>query len=680
MNRLRVCLDSLFQRGQFPQIVFLFLICCTTVQIPAQVAWHTVGPAGGDARAFAAVPGQPDHLYLGTTHSWIYESLDQGASWHRLARLDSSDGLILDHIVVDSMNPAILYVAAWKADRPDGGLWVSRDTGKTWSEAEGLRGQSIRAFAQAPSDPRTLFAGTLEGIFRSSDAGVSWTLISPPGSREIHEVESLAVDPVDPDIVYAGTWHLPWKTVDGGKSWRNIKEGLIDDSDVFSIIVDPAQPRIVYASACSGIYKSESAGKVFRKIQGIPSTARRTRVLMQDPVSREVLYAGTTEGLYKTVDAGKSFQRMTGPDVIVNDVFVDPRNPNHVLLATDRGGVLSSQDAAANFTPANEGFSARKVEALLVDRTNPARLFAGVVNDKSLGGVFVSTDGGTGWEQIGEEPGGGLDGRDVFVLAQAQDGTVVAGTNHGIFALDAGTAEAPVASWQPRNTIANTIVKTATETHLGKRVNVEKQAKAPVIELASRVNALDVSGDVWLTASSFGLLTSRDQGASWQGGPVMGLGEYLSVSVSGKLMAAARPDGVVWSSDGGATWMPMGIPVMLTRIHRVAFSPDGTLWLGAREGVYFTRDKGKKWLWIERLPFRDIDDLYYDLTLDRVLVSSRSSDQVYSIDPKTLKWKFWQTGYRIGLIRAAGERLVAASLYDGVLVEPQAAEAEPGQK
>jgi hypothetical protein len=223
---------------------------------------------------------------------------------------------------------------------------------------------------------------------------------------------------------------------------------------------------------------------------------------MQDPENRDVVYAGTTEGLYKTVDGGRSFQRMTGPDVIVNDVFVDPRDSNHVLLATDRGGVLSSRDAAAGFVPANAGFSGRKVEALLVDLGNPARLFAGVVNDKSYGGVFVSTNGGAGWERIGDGQGGGLDGRDVFALAQAADGTLLAGTNHGIFALDAGTAESPTATWQPRNTIANTIVKAATETHYGKRINVEKQVQAPVIELESRVNALDASGDAWLAATA----------------------------------------------------------------------------------------------------------------------------------------------------------------------------------
>ncbi|MGA3049552.1 MAG: transcriptional regulator [Terracidiphilus sp.] len=677
MKHLRKLPEPLSLRGSFFVAVFVLLLEMAGGKLHAQTSWNAVGPAGGDARAFASVPGQPSHLYLGTTNSWIYESLDEGGSWHRLAKLDPAEDLVVDNILVDSANVSVIFAGGWRAGKRDGGLWVSGDSGQHWKAVDDLRGQSILSLVQAPSDAKILFAGTLEGVYRSEDSGVTWKQISPEGSKEIHEVESLAVDPENPEIVYAGTWHLPWKTEDGGANWNNIKKGLIDDSDVFSIIIDPQKPRTVFLSACSGIYKSESGGELFRKIHGIPATARRTRVLMQDPENLEVVYAGTTEGLYKTVDGGRTFKRMTGPDVIVNDVYVDPGDSNRVLLATDRGGVLVSQDAGASFTASNAGISGRKVETLLVDRNDPERLYAGVVNDKNYGGVFVSANGGTAWSQIGDGPGGGLEGRDVFTLVQAQDGTVLAGTSHGIFALSTQGADP---TWQPRNTIANTLEKTATETLYGKHVNVEKQVKAPVIELASRVNALDVSGDVWLACTSYGLLTSKDQGASWQGGPVMGSGEYLSVSVQGTMMAAARPEGVVISKDSGATWMPMQIPTMLTRIHRVAFSADGTLWLGAREGVYFTHDLGKNWLWIERLPFRDVDDLYYDAHRDKVLVSSRTSDQVYIIDPKTLNWKWTQTGYDIEQIRAAGERMVAASMYDGVLVEEQAAGMEMGQR
>jgi photosystem II stability/assembly factor-like uncharacterized protein len=679
MSRSRMSLEFLCLCRAFALAAAIFLAASSRTTLPAQSLWSAVGPPGGDARTLTAVPGQPGHLYLGATNSWVYETLDQGVSWHRLSRVEPSEELVLDNLLVDAANPAVLYAGGWRAEQRDGGLWVSRDGGRQWKIVEALRGQPVFSLAQAPSNHSLFFAGTLEGVFRSSDAGVSWKLISPPGSHEIHEVESLAIDPADPNIIYAGTWHLPWKTSDGGKTWKNIKKGVIEDSDVFSIIVDSVKPRIVFLSACSGIYKSVDGGDLFHKIEGIPASARRTRVLMQDPEKHEVVYAGTTEGLYKTIDRGKTFKRMTDPDVVVNDVFVDPANSDRVLLATDRGGVLESNDGGSSFMPANQGFSGRKVSALLVDGGNPERMFAGVVNDKSYGGVFVSKDGGAGWDQIGDGSGGGLDGRDVFVLAQAADGTVVAGTSHGIFALASDSAgSAPI--WQPRNTIKNTVMKAVVETHQGEHVNVEKQVKNPAFELESHVNSLDVSGDVWLASSGFGLLTSHDQGASWQGGLVMGSSAYLSVTAQGSLMAAARPDGVVWSTDSGMTWMPMGIPTMLTRIHRVALSADGTLWLGAREGVYFTHDKGKTWLWFERLPFRDVDDLYYDAALDKVLVSSRTSDQIFVIDAKTMNWKLWRTGYNIALVRMAGDRLVAASLFDGVLVQPQDAQAQTAQK
>jgi photosystem II stability/assembly factor-like uncharacterized protein len=701
MSRLKCVRNHERRFGVTAQIFLLIALLFGAVCLPAQRAWTVVGPAGGDARAFAAFPGEPKHLLLGTTNSWLYDSTDEGANWHRLTKLGSDDGFVLDSIIVNSADPAAIYVGAWK-NSTDGGLWVSHDRGKSWSEPAQLKGQPVHALAEAPSDPKILYAGTLEGVFRSSDGGTTWAQISPPDSHEIHEIESLAVDPGDPDTVYAGTWHLPWKTTDAGKTWHNIKQGLIVDSDVFSIIVDPERTHTVYLSACSGIYKSENAGTLFRKIQGIPSEARRTRSLMQDPEKRDVVYAGTTEGLYKTVNAGKDFTRMTDTDVVVNAVYVDPGDSNRVLLATDRGGVLTSEDGGETFKSSNQGISERKVAAVLVDKDNPELLYAGVVNDKKYGGVFRSSDGGGHWEQLGT----GLDGSDVFALAETKDGKVVAGTGHGIFVLgDAnsqaqgqapaddpppatgatsaatGGSVAPAASdpaaapaaltWQPRNNIVNTVEKTITQTHMHTKVNIEKQVQAPAIQLQSPVNALDVSGDVWVAATGYGIVTSHDQGASWQGGPVMGEGDYLSVTVQGNMMAAARADSVVLSKDAGQSWWPMGLPTMLTRIHRVAFSPDGALWLGAREGVYYSRDLGKSWMWIHRLPFRDVDDLSYDGALKRILVSSRTSDQVYAIDPKTMTWDYWQTGYDIVLIRAAGDRLVAASLDDGVLVGPK---------
>jgi photosystem II stability/assembly factor-like uncharacterized protein len=677
-----------WRRVSVAPVLIALVALASTASVSAESAWNAVGPAGGAARAFASVPSHPNHLFLGTTTGWIYESLDGGASWHHLARLGSSGDLIIDHIVVDAADPHTVYAAGWWPDRDGGGLWISHDSGRSWTQASGLHGQSIRSFVQAVSDPKMLFAGTLQGVFRSDDAGATWQQISPVGDREIHEIESLAVNPQNPDIIYAGTWHLPWKTADGGKTWHSIKRGILVDSDVFSIVIDPQHTKTVYLSACSGIYKTEDGGLLFHKIAGIPLSADRTRVLRQDPNNLDVVYAGTTEGLYKTINGGRTFHRMTGPDVIVNDVFIDPNDSKRVLLATDRGGVMASDNAGESFTESNEGISGRKVEALLVDRKDPERMFAGVVNDKNYGGVFVSSDGGASWTQIGH----GLEGLDVFALAQTKDGTVLAGTSDGIFALPSaggsdsaledppGDAPSTAIAWKAINTLANTSLKVATKKINGVRVNVEVKVKDPVASLDARVTALDASGDVWLASSTLGLFTSKDAGKTWQGGPVMGAVDYQSVTAHDGILAAARPEGIVESTDGGQTWMPIITPRMLTRIYRIAFTPDGALWVGAREGVFFTPDLGKSWKWLERLPFRDVNDLSYDPAIHKVLVSSEVSDQIFAINPKNITWSWWQTGYDISLIRAAGQRLVAASMDDGVVVEPQPVGMESSSK
>ncbi len=399
--------------------------------------WFPLGPFGGDARSFATDPADSRHLFLGTATGWIYDSRDGGEHWTRVAQISKRNDLVIDHILADRTNPKRLIVGAYTVDHlGDGGIFISENYGKDWYSQAEMRGQSVRSLARSVSDPKEIVAGTVSGgIFRTKDNGIHWQRISPEGSTEIKEVQSIAIDPTDPDVIYAGTWHLPWKTTDGGATWSNIKEGIIDDSDVFSIIVDPKDPKIVYASACSGIYKSANGGEMFHKVQGIPSTARRTRKLEQDPGNLDIVFAGTTEGLYRTQDAGEKWDRITAANVIVNDVYVDPKNSSHVLIATDRGGVYRSEDAGGTFETSNEGFSARQVTAYTADSQITGRVYVGVVNDKSTGGVFQSTDGGVRWQQQSD----GLGGRDVFSLLSLGDGTLLAGTGHGVFRLQEGT-------------------------------------------------------------------------------------------------------------------------------------------------------------------------------------------------------------------------------------------------
>src|SRR5205814_2210868 len=99
---LRICLNVNVVVRLVPAILVLFVL--TFWPLHAQSPWLAVGPDGGDARSVTAVNGDPSHLYMGAINSWIYESTDAGASWRRLAKLDSADDLVVDHIFVDPGN------------------------------------------------------------------------------------------------------------------------------------------------------------------------------------------------------------------------------------------------------------------------------------------------------------------------------------------------------------------------------------------------------------------------------------------------------------------------------------------------------------------------------------------------------------------------------------------------
>jgi photosystem II stability/assembly factor-like uncharacterized protein len=622
------------------------------------VSWFPLGPYGGDARSFASDPHDSAHLYLGTANGWIYDSRDGGGHWTRLSQIDKRNDLILDHILPDAREPKRLIVGTWVADHPDGGIFISDDGGKTWSDVAAMRGQAVLSLARAPSNPDILVAGTLKGVFRSEDNGKQWNQISPLGSTEIHEIESLAIDPKNPAVIYAGTWHLPWKTIDGGAHWTNIKKGIIEDSDVFSILVDPAQPQIVYASACSGIYKSTDAAELFKKVQGIPSSARRTRKLEQDPEHLQTVYAGTTEGLYRTLDGGQFWDRVTPPDVIVNDVYVDPKNSGHVLLATDRGGVLLSDDFAATFHESNTGFSSRQVVAYAADPIHPAILYAGVVNDKVAGGVFRSMDGGVRWSQNSV----GLGGRDVYSLGPTPAGVLLAGTTHGIFKLK-DEVWVDTGHWTKGSAAARRI---------SREMEARTSGHGPLSTMDTVVYSL-VSDriDTTYAGTSSGLLRSIDDGASWAPVSSLEMGEVRFFALEKNVQVAANLKRLEISLDNGAKWSTVGLPSALTQISAVAIDANRNLWLGGREGVFFSSNQGLSWNLIHNLDLSQVDGMYFDPAGDRILLTTAVSTMIFSIKVADHKVSYWDTGWKLRFARPVGDHLVGVTLYDGIVVQPK---------
>jgi photosystem II stability/assembly factor-like uncharacterized protein len=590
-------------------------------------AQPTIGPEGGDVRTFAYDPQNPDHILLSTSAGQMFSSNDNGKTWSRFAHIGEGGEYVLDHIYFHPLDPRIIYVAAWSVNGENGELFRTEDGGRSWSSLKDLKGKSIRSLTIAASNPKMIVAGTLDGVYRSDDGGKKFARISP---ENIHNVQSLAVDPKDANVIYAGTWRLAYKTSNGGESWQKLDKGMDEDSDVFSIAIDPKTPSTIYASACTGVYKSSNGGQLFKKVEAIPVNSRRVRVIKQDPTNRSVVYAGSTTGLWKSVDSGLKWRRVSAANLIINDLMIDPRNSKRVLLATDRSGVMASNDGGLTFLASNSGFAHREIRALLLDKSQSETMYAGVVNDKSFGGAFVSADGGSHWTQINR----GLNGSDVFALAQDANNQLVAGTNNGLFRMEPSTrtwtSVFTTASWHPY------------------------------------VTDLHIDGDNWFAGTTTGLLYSHDGGRSFQVQRNSAKEPFTMIRNSGSRIAAAGYRELLTSRDNGRTWGRMESPAV-SLMTGMILDQNGLLWVSSPQGLFHEKAKGGWETVSTNLPEAGIKALTYDQNLHRMFAVADSSNEVFA-STDGLNWtSVYEGAYAVHKVVPAGDTLLVVTKYDGIV-------------
>ena len=407
--------------------------------------WRPTGPPGGDVRDLVVDPNNADRFYFGTLDGQIYTSADGGKRWDLLYNFNRPR-LFVDHIIVDPRDSRVLYVAAHRHKEP-GGFFKSKDGGRSWRESPELKKEALHSMTQSKAEPDVLIVGTFHGIFRSNDAGESWIQLPTSSTTGLLHVESLAIDPRTSDIIYAGTWYLPYKSTDGGQTWKSIRNGIIDDSDIFAIDIDPRDPNHVIASACSGIYETKNAGESWRKVQGIPSQSRRTRAILQHPSVPGLVFAGTTEGFWRSERGGDadSWMVTTSRQLEINSITVHPSRPEVVYIGTNNYGVMVSHDGGKSFLPTNGGYSGRFANAIVSDRETPNRVYAATINTATGGGfLFVSNDNGESWRPSMRNMPSRL--ITYSILQDQQDANIIyLGTNLGVYrSTDRGTSWAPI--------------------------------------------------------------------------------------------------------------------------------------------------------------------------------------------------------------------------------------------
>jgi photosystem II stability/assembly factor-like uncharacterized protein len=162
------------------------------------------------------------------------------------------------------------------------------DTGQVWTRIGITADSSTTTLTIDPKTPTTLYAGTEEGVFQSTDGGGNWSQVGNDLMTPA-DVSVLAIDPVTPTTLYAGTnGSGVFKSTDGGASWREVNSGLKDANRryVRGFVIDPVMPTTLYAGTDDGVYKSTDGGNNWSQANvGLPKSTIGALTLPKAPLA-----------------------------------------------------------------------------------------------------------------------------------------------------------------------------------------------------------------------------------------------------------------------------------------------------------------------------------------------------------------------------------------------------------
>ena len=229
------------------------------------------------------------------------------------------------------------------------------------------------------------------GLHRSTDGGESWRILT---SWETMEVLSVVPHPVDPAIIYIATPWGVYKTVDDGDNWVETMKGMrrwyVED-----LVMDMRDAETLYAGSEDDLYRTTDGGELWEPmgVGGSPVLA-----LMQHPVLQDLFFAGVEEGGIRfSTDAGATWQGAKGLEGMSVYAIAASADGKDLYAAGWETGLCRSQDNGRSWTMIWDHPDVEGIFCILVDPSDPARIFVGTDGD----GVFESDDRGTSWRHAG---------------------------------------------------------------------------------------------------------------------------------------------------------------------------------------------------------------------------------------------------------------------------------------
>jgi len=357
--------------------------------------WRSIGPyRGGRTRGVAGVPSQPNVFYIGVCNGGVWKTNDYGRTWQPI--FDDQPTGSIGAIAVAASDPNIVYIGSGEGlHRPDlsvgDGIYKSTDAGKTWTHL-GLRdGQQIPQLAVDPRDPNKVFAAVAghpygpnkeRGVYRSTDGGQNFQKVLPAADDENIGASDVLIDPSNPEIVYATLWEAregPWEN----GAWNG---------------------------AGGGIFKSTDGGQTFTQLAGgLPKDIIQAHIAIAESNPNRLIASVASKpnslGLYRSDDAGATWAQITTDPrpagrIGGGDLSVPRFNPKDADMVIVTSTVTwKSTDGGKTWTGFRGAPGGDDYQNLWINPNNPQTMI--MVSDQ---GAIVTVNGGETWSSWYNQP------------------------------------------------------------------------------------------------------------------------------------------------------------------------------------------------------------------------------------------------------------------------------------
>ncbi len=562
----------------------------------------------------------------------------------------------VEALALDPNNPKTVYAAT------PNGIFKSTDGAETWvRKSKGTEDIHALCVAIDPKTPATLYVGTYgDGLFKSTDGAETWKAVKPTGSGDLYalgryRVKHVAVDPLNPKNLMFTSTHV-YKSTTGGATATNV--GLGSSTGVGSVTFDPKNPKVVYAAG-GDLMKTTDFGATWSRLDfGVPSPAQ-ARVVAVHPTSGEVLLGA--QGLFKSTDAGSTWKaagRGLQERARIFAIAWDPTDAGNVYVAaslksSDEASVWHSTDGGATFQDVGKDLPYEKVSSLAMDPSNPRVLYAGT----TFSGVFKTTDGGATWNEksVGFESGF----RTIRAVAAAGPGTLFATTFGAVYrTTDDGKTWRRLRAGLPKG--------------VDYRFLAAGGAEKPAV----------IAG-----AEGSHLVRSTDGGETWETAPRSAHLRCVAPDPTNpRAFYFCAKDGAVFRGGDGSDWRSVSDAGGAT-FTALAIDPQNSqnVFAGTYGGLQRSTNGGKKWK--EWKPFEKVKGsvvrpaqqrLIFAVAFDpknpRTLYVATEEDGIFKSADGGETWSVvGLTGDKLtafGIDPADPQRLVAGTREKGVLVSP----------